>query len=220
MSQPITPQKVARVAIALTAFLATSALAQGGRPAAPPPLSGTVETLQGAVLTVRSAQSGSVPVNLAPDVQVITQERVSVDAIKSGLFVGVTASEGKDGKLHASEVHIFPESMRGTGEGHYPWQGPPNTTMTNGNVVAAAQTMTNGNVQAAAGNGHSVLLHVGYKGGESDIAVGNDVPVTRMVVSGRQALRPGVPVLVFLARNPDDSATARMIVVNPGPPPK
>jgi len=212
------PQLLARCGAVLTVLLAAAALAQSGAPPPTPPLNGTVEALKGGVLTVKSPQAGSVSLTLPADVQIITQRHVSVDAIKSGLFVGVTASEGQDGKLHASEVHIFPESMRGTGEGHYPWQGPPNTTMTNGNVTAGAQTMTNGNVKAASDKSRGAVLHVDYKGGESEIEVGKDVPVTLMVLSGASALRPGTPVLAFVTRTADDAATARMIIVNPAPP--
>ncbi len=210
---------IARLGLALVPLIAAAAAAQSAAPPPSPPLTGPVEALQGAVLTVKSPQAGSVQLTLPPNVQIINQQHVSTDAIKSGLFVGVTATEGKDGKLHASEVHIFPESMRGTGEGHYPWQGLPNTTMTNGSVtLPGAQTMTNGNVKAAADKTQGVVLRVDYKGGESEIEVGNDVPVTLMVSSGTSALKPGTPVLAFVTRNPDDSASARMIVVNPAPP--
>ena len=184
----------------------------------PPPLTGKIVDFDGKTLTVSTPQAGRVPLTLAPKVQIITQKKVAPSAIKSGLFIGVTASPGADGKLHASEVHIFPESMRGTGEGHYPWQGSPNTTMTNGNVAAASPTtMTNGNVaQTAAAKGSAVTLRVNYKGGENEIQVDPQTPVVLMLPADKSALKPGTPLLAFVTKNADDSATAQMIALNPG----
>ena len=68
----------------------------------------------------------------------------SLADIKPGDFVGSAAIKGADGKMHAQEVHIFPEAMRGSNEGHYPWDLKPGSMMTNATVADAVVEATGG----------------------------------------------------------------------------
>src|SRR3954471_11031702 len=95
---------------------------------------GTVERVDGPVLTVKSREGESLTVKLADDVKVLAMVKASFADIKPGAFVGSTAMPEADGHWQAVEVHIFPEAMRGTGEGDRPFDYRPKSTMTNGTV--------------------------------------------------------------------------------------
>ena len=108
---------------------------------------GTVQSLDGQVLTVATA-SGSVRVQLAQPTQVATVVQSTRDKIAPGSFLGITSVKQPNGSERAVEIHVFPEAMRGTGEGSYGWDlagaAGSHGRMTNG--TAAPSTMTNGTV--------------------------------------------------------------------------
>jgi hypothetical protein len=110
--------------------------------------------------------------------------RASLADIKPGEFVGSTAMPGPDGTLKAVEVHIFPETMRGTGEGHRPWDLKPQSTMTNANIE-----------QSVAGVDGQILT-VKYKGGEKKIVVTPDTVVVTYAPGDEKELKPGVAIFV------------------------
>jgi hypothetical protein len=89
----------------------------------PPPvrIRGTIERLDGATYVVKARDGAELKVTAADKAQIAGIIKASLSDIKQNSFVGVTAMPQADGSLSAVEVHIFPESMRGTGEGHYPW---------------------------------------------------------------------------------------------------
>jgi hypothetical protein len=125
---------------------------------------------------------------------VVDVEKASMTDIKQGEFIGSGAMPQPDGSQKAIEVHIFPDTMRGTGEGFRPWDGAPNSTMTNG-TVGAAVTSVNGPV-----------VTVKYKDGEKNIVVGPDVPVVRYEIGSLSDLKPGVAFSVLAAaKQPDGS---------------
>jgi Cu/Ag efflux protein CusF len=138
----------------------------------------------------------------------------NLSEIKSGDFVGSAAVQGADGKLHAQEVHVFPESMRGAGEGHRPMGPDPNRTMTNGTVGAAdmpqSRTMTNGTVDQINGAARTQTLKISYKGGVQEIEVGPDVPIRYFVPGDASLLKPGATVSVNAVQK-DGSLTATNI---------
>ena len=194
-------------------------------PAMPPPVVGAVTKLEGQALTLKSPQGQEISLTLADNVRIIENQKVNFADVKPDSFIGVTAVTQSDGQLHAREIHIFPEAMRGTGEGHYPMAGPA-TTMTNGKVAALSRsqrTMTNGNVKSDSKEPGAVpTLKVAYQGGESEIRVGPEVPVTLLVVRDRSLLKPGTPVTVFAQKDASGKLMAQMIAVG-GPgnaPPK
>ena len=95
---------------------------------------GTIESINGSTYAIKSRDGADLKVALTDNAQIAAVVKASLADIKQGLFVGVTAMPQADGSLSALEVHIFPEAMRGTGEGHYSWDLQPQSTMTNANV--------------------------------------------------------------------------------------
>jgi hypothetical protein len=174
--------------------------------AAPPPtrIYGTVESFSGQTLVVKSQNGETTSISVPPDTRVISIRLGNLSEIKSGDFVGSAAVQGSDGKLHAQEVHVFPESMRGTGEGHRPMGPDPNRTMTNGKVGAAdmpqSRTMTNGTVDQVNGAAGTRILRISYKGGEQEIEVGPEVPIRYFVPGDSTLLKPGATVSVNAAQ--------------------
>src|ERR1035437_6622125 len=101
---------------------------------------GDVVALDGASLQIKSLEGESLTVKLTDDVRLTAVSRADLKAITEGSFVGATAVPQPDGTLKATEVHIFPESMRGTGEGHRPMDSQPGSTMTNATVARVSET--------------------------------------------------------------------------------
>jgi hypothetical protein len=124
---------------------------------APVRVRGTIERVDGAIYVVKARDGAELKVTLADNSQIAGVVKASLSDIKQGSFVGVTAMPQHDGSLSAAEVHIFPESMRGTGEGHYPWDLQPQSTMTNANVEQISSAV----------DGQTLTLK--YKDGEKKI---------------------------------------------------
>ena len=155
-----------KIAIAALIALAVGpALAQTPPAGTPTRIRGTVDKLDGQNLMVKSRDGQALTIELAANVAVITLVKKSVADIKAGDYVASTGVKGTDGKIHAVEVRIFPEAARGTGEGQYPWDLMPDSIMTNATV---------GKVDQAP---QGPVLHVSFKGTESEYIVGPDVPV-------------------------------------------
>lgn len=170
----------------------------------PPGLSNiraTVAKLQGQTLTLKTSEGKELSLTVGPGVLVLRSKPATMADIKSGEFIGCTAVEDENGKLQAKEVHILPESMRGVGEGHYPWGAGPKTTMTNGNI------------EQMIGVANGRAIKVDYKGGQSEIQLTPDVPVTTIKVVSRDLLKPGTKINLFARRNPDGSLTPQFIAI-------
>lgn len=189
--------------------------AQGTAPRMPEMVTGTVTANDGKTLSIKTQNEQVIALTLAPKVNVMANKSGSIADIKPDVFLGTTAVKQADGRLHATEVHIFPESMRGAGEGHYPWGTQADTTMTNGSV--SGPTMTNGNVQSQSQAGGGTTIKVMYKGGEQEIIVSPEVPVGLIVQADLSQLTPGTLVSAFTQRAPDGGLITPM--VNIGPPP-
>ncbi len=134
---------------------------------------------------------------LAEKPQIAGIVKASLSDIKEGSFVGVTAMPKADGSLSALEVHIFPEAMRGTGEGHYPWDLRPQSTMTNANVEQIA----------AAVDGRTLTLK--YKDGGKKIFVPADATIVAYVPGDKSDLKPGAKVFIIAAKQPDGTLQGR-----------
>ena len=167
--------------------------------------SGTVTSASGTGFVVHSDQ-GDVKLTFADKPNIMVSAKGTAADLGAGKFVGCTAVKRADNLLHATECHIFPESMRGMGEGHNP-MGPPNTTMTNGNVSA----MTNGQVSANSG-GASAVITVTYQGGEQSIHVGADTDITRIDAGTPAMVKPGVKVMG--AAKPAADGTAQVVFLS------
>lgn len=166
---------------------------------------GTIERLEGQTLIVKSRDGAELKVALADSGLVVAIVKASLSDIKVGSFVGVTGMPQSDGSQRAVEVHIFPEAMRGTGEGHYPWDLRPQSTMTNANVVKIRQTVTE-----VAGR----VLIAKYKDGEKKIIVPPDTPIVSYVLSDRSELKVGEQIFIGAAKKlPDGTLQDRKSVV-------
>ncbi len=158
-------------------------------------LRGTVQALDGNTLTVLSTANKAVKVHLQDNTNVMGVASRPLSSIKDGDFIGVTAGPAQNGHLQAMEVHVFPENMRGAGEGHYPWDFP-HSTMTNATVTGVL----------AASDGRTFKLN--YKDGQQEIDVSPDTPVVALVPGDRSLLKPGAAVVVLGTLNDDNTIQA------------
>lgn len=164
---------------------------------------GTIEKIDGAVLTVKSRAGETLTIKMADNVNVVAVVKASLADIKPGSFVGSTAMPEADGSFKAVEVHIFPEAMRGTGEGDRPYDYKPKSTMTNGTVaVSSNATGTVGSDVAKAGGG--MTLSIKYKEGEKKIDVSPDTPVVTYAPGSKDELKPGAAIYITAATKEAD----------------
>ena len=178
-------------ALGLALLSATSAsLAQ--QPAAVR-VRGTIEAVDGAMLTVKSRDNRTFyKIKVADNAVVRGLVRASRAEIKDNAFIGVSGLPQPDGSQKALEIHIFPEPMRGTGEGHQPWDLVPNSTMTNATVAQM--------VKAVDGD----EITVKYKGGEKKIILLPQTRIVTFVPGDRRELQPGVKIFIPAARKKED----------------
>ena len=153
---------------------------------------GTIEKVDGAVYVVKNRDGAEVKLSVVDPQLYVAIVKSTMADIKPGMFVGATGMTQPDGNQKAIEVHIFPESMRGTGEGHYDWDLRPNTKMTNANVE-----------QTVAGVDGPVLS-VKYKDGEKKIIVTPETAVVTYVVGDKSDLKPGIKIFVGAAKKGAD----------------
>jgi hypothetical protein len=166
---------------------------------------GTIEKVDGATLTVKARDGSALTIKLADNATVGAVVPAKLSDIKPGDYVGVAATPQAGGMLRAVEVHIFPEAMRGTGEGHRPWDLLPESTMTNA-TVADTVTQVEG-----------PILVLKYKEGQQRVFVPADAPVVTYVAGDRSELKPGAKIFVGAAsRQPDGSLQASRINVGRG----
>jgi hypothetical protein len=202
-------QKMTRRALAATGLalvLTGSAFAQmAPQPAQQPQtvrVRGTVQAVQGPTLVIKARDGAELKVNMTDNVAVRGIVKMSMTDIKQGSYVGVAAMPQPDGSQKAMEVHIFPEQMRGTGEGHRPWDLRPNSTMTNANVER----------QVTATDGQTLTLK--YKDGEKQIIVSSDTPIVTYVPGSKEELKPGAHIFISAAaKKPDGTLEASAISV-------
>jgi hypothetical protein len=190
----IKPKLLARRLLAvavIAAFTATPSLAQQPQTQR---LRGTIEKVDGNTVMAKAANGDEIKLDLADKMLVVEVVKASLADIKDGDFIGSGAMPQPDGSQKAIEVHIFAESMRGTGEGFRPWDGAPNSTMTNG-TVGTTVTSVDGPV-----------ITVKYKDGDKKIIVTPDVPIVRYEIGTTAAVKPGAAFTVVAAtKQPDGS---------------
>ena len=198
-------RNAAGMMMALVLFTAT-ALAQTG----PRAVAGDVVKFDGSVLQVRTNAGSTVDINVKPQARISLRSAGTIAQVQQGKFVGVTAAPGDDGALVASEIQIFPEQMRGTGEGHRPMTGT--NTMTNATISSiatapAGSTTTNATVSTVAGARSDPRLTLTYKGGEKVVIVPANATILVTEVGDPSALVPGAHVVVQ-ATTQDDGVLA------------
>ena len=191
------------IAVAMVAVSTLSALAQ--RAPVPTRVRGTIESVSGDTMQVKARSGEDVKLHVASDVNVLGITKISLADIKPGSFVGATTVPGPDGGANAVEVHVFPESMRGTGEGSRPYDLKPNSSMTNATVS-----------ESVVGNdGHTLLVK--YKDGEKKVQVSPETPVVTYVPADKSDLKAGAKVIAFTSKLPDGSfETSRVSVGRDG----
>jgi hypothetical protein len=180
---------------------ALSALAFAQTPPPPARVRGTVEKVENLVLTVKSRDGGTVSVKLAENYTVVGVSRAKLEDIGSGKFIGTATLGERNGGLVALEVHIFPEAMRGVGEGHYAWDLKPDSKMTNGNVADVKSV------------GKDRMLTVQYKGGEQKVLVPSKARIVVFGPADRKELKKGAHIFCVAQRAPDGSLSAARVNV-------
>jgi hypothetical protein len=186
------------VALAMLAASSISALAQQTSPSR---VRGTIESVDGETLMVKSRSGEDVKLTMTGDLRVVGIVKIALSDIKVGSFIGTTTVPGPDGSNNAVEVHVFPEDMRGTGEGSRPYDLKPNSSMTNATVA-----------ESVVGNdGHTLMVK--YKDGEKKVVVSPDTPVVTYVPAGKSDLKPGAKVIAFMKKLPDGSFETNRVSV-------
>jgi len=187
--------------LAATLLAALSVQAAAQTPPPPVRLRGTVEKLENLVMTVKSRDGSTVNVKLAENYAVVGVSKARLEDMSKGKYIGTATLGQKDGALVALEVHIFPDVMRGTAEGHYPWDLKPESLMTNANIADIVAV------------GKDRMLTVQYKGGEKRILVPASAEIVAFGPTDRSELKKGVHIFCVAQRQPDGSLTAPRVNV-------
>jgi hypothetical protein len=153
---------------------------------------GAIDRVEGPIYVVKSRDGAELKVSLADNGIVVAIVKASLSDVKPGLFVGSTGMPQPDGSQKAIEVHIFPEAMRGTGEGHYPWD------------LQADSTMTNANVEESVTGVDGQTLTLKYKSGEKKIVVTPQTAIVTYSPGDRNDLKPGTKIFIAAAKKQAD----------------
>jgi hypothetical protein len=187
------------IAAAMVAASVFGAIAQ--QPPTPTRVRGTIEGVDRDLIMVKSRSGEDVKLHMTADMKVVGIVKISLADIKLGSFIGTTTVPGPDGRQNAVEVHVFPEDMRGTGEGSRPYDLRPNSTMTNATVA-----------ETVAGNDGQTLM-IKYKDGEKKVTVGPDTPVVTYVPGDKADLKAGAKIIAFVKQLPDGSFETNRVSV-------
>jgi hypothetical protein len=185
------------LAFALLVPFAAAAWAQGSTQR----IRGDVVAIEGQKLQVRSRSGEMLSIDLADQYTVTSVVRIAPEAITPGSFVGTAAVPQPDGTERALEVLVFPESGRGSGEGHYAWDLQPGSMMTNATVAKVIDI----------DNARRMTLK--YKDGENVVTIPPNIPIVTFEPGSREMLRPGAHVMLGATVRPDGSLTATRVSV-------
>ncbi|WP_416194707.1 DUF5666 domain-containing protein [Pseudomonas sp. AH2] len=186
---------LASTIVAATLMTAGFVQAQDAVPAPRIGVRGAITALDGDAMKVHATRGEDLVINLTKDTQVRGVTLAKISDIKPGSYVGTAAVPLPDGTLKALEVHVFPPSMAGTGDGHRAFDLTKDSTMTNGSVGDLVTS-----------NGRTMTVK--YKGGEKTVVVPDDVPIVNLVPGDRSLLKPGVKIVLFAQKAADNSMTA------------
>ena len=181
----------------LLALVAASAWAQ-----TPARIRGTITSVDGSVLTVKSREGKDLRIEIAPNATYSYMKRLSLDDVKPGTALGTSAVTGPDGKIVALELHLFAAGRPVPNEGHRPWDLQPNSTMTNGTVSA----------MVVAGNGRELTL--AYKDGTQRVVVPADIPIVTSQAGDRSLLVVGEYAFIAATVAADGKMTAQRLQVS------
>jgi len=193
-------------AAAIGVLFATSvALAQAPAPAPQTPvrIRGTIEKVDGSMLTVKAKDGSTMQVKLADNARITAMVKASLADIKEGSFIGVTAMPQPDGSQKAIGLHIFMDAQKGVVPARFsPWDREPGSTMTNADVTSTVSSVD------------GQVMMVKYSDGEKKIIVPPNTPVVKFVPGSADDLKPGAQFIIIAAQKaPDGSLTAAGINV-------
>jgi hypothetical protein len=198
---PVRRSTFIRPLVVMAMVAASSLYAAAQQPPVSGRVRGTIEAVDGDVLSVKSRAGEDFKLTMAANTVLVGIVKISLSEIKVGSFIGTTTVPGPDGANNAVEVHVFPENMRGTGEGSRPFDLRPNSTMTNATVD-----------QSVVGNdGHTLLIK--YKDGEKKVLVAPDTPVVTYVPADKSELTVGTGVIAFFKKLPDGTHQATRVSI-------
>jgi hypothetical protein len=177
-------------------FVAASLLASGAWAQQPQPvrIRGTIESVDGAMLTIRDRDGQERKVKVTDNVAVTGVVKTTMAEVKPGSYIGVTGQPQADGTQKAIAIHIFPEAMRGTGEGSRPWDLRPNSSMTNATVDQKVE----------ASDGQTITVK--YKDGEKKVTITPDTPIVTFVPGDKTELKAGAKVIIMGATKKQDGS--------------
>ncbi len=213
MNMMIGPRGIAVIALGTVGLAHAPALAQSASapPAQAAPVHAQPVRVRGQIadvtqdsITVTQKDGSARVVQLAPQLKVNALVKATLADVKEGVFVGATALPTDDGGMKAVEIHIFPESMRGAGEGHYPWDFAPNSTMTNASVTHMVKDV----------KGSTLTLT--YKGGEKQVTVPADCSIVMVSDGTRDDLKKGASVFAIASQLPDGTTKTGFLLVGRG----
>ena len=194
-----------RPAVAFAMVATTSMLAIAQQAPVPTRIRGAVESVDAETMTVKARSGEIFKLRMAGDLRVSGVVKADLADIKPGSFIGATTVPGPDGAPKAVEIHIFPEEMRGTGEGSRSWDLKPNSSMTNATVSESSVST----------DGHTLLVK--YKGGEKRIDIAPETPIVTFVPGDKSELKAGAKVMATIKQLPDGSfETSRVSVGRDG----
>jgi hypothetical protein len=182
-------QKIFLIAVSFAAALAASAWAQQAPTVR---IRGTIEAVDGPVLSIKSRDGSDLKVRVTDNVAVFGVAKTELSDIKEGSYIGVTAMPEPDGTQKAIAVHIFPENQRGAAEGFRPWDLRANSTMTNATVAETVKGT----------DGQNILVK--YKDGEKKVLVPPNTPIVTFVAGDKSELKPGAKIIIFGAAKKED----------------
>lgn len=194
--------------IGALALVAAPSFAQDKMAPPPPPtrIRAVVEKFDNGMATVKTEKGETATVAIGPKTNISGVDARKLSDIKANDFIGITAIADKDGSMHATEVHIFPAQMRGAGEGHYPWDKGPKSSMTNAAVA--------GMVKSSDGE----IFTMSYKDKMSNSAkevkidISPTIPIVAFVPGDQTLLKPGAHVVIFARKNADGGYGAFAVV--------
>ena len=185
-------------ALAAVSVFTTFAWAQQAPPVR---IRGTIEAVDGPMLSIKTREGSDVKVKMTDNVAVFAVVKTELSQIKEGSYIGVSAMPQPDGTQKAFAVHIFPENQRGAAEGFRPWDARANSTMTNATVAETVKGTDGQNIT------------VKYKDGEKKVLVTPETPVVTYVPGDKSDLKAGAKVIAFMKQLPDGSFETNRVSV-------
>lgn len=161
---------------------------------------GTIDKIDGATVSIKPRVGEAMTVTLADDVKVLAASTGKLTDVKPDSYIGTAAIPQPDGSQKALQVTVFAASLRGTADGHYPWDLGGNSTMTNGAVGTLSGT-------------EGRTMQVKYQGGEKKVVVPDDVPVTLVDPGDKSIVVAGAKLVAFTKKGADGKPTAIILIV-------